>query len=238
MADIVTGTVSGQVDMTGVLNNFSDMRREAAMDANTTNTETMKGFDRINADVLMSAGQVRTESAAHAAEIVKEGLKGDYVTQKSISEAERAASTQIDMMEDVMISQFTQIGRDTADLRAQVTHTLYAVGVNADRTSKDAQIAVLQNTIEGQKNTAYLSDRITNDGEKTRLLMAGLSNDDLNRRLIERNAMIVEGRGDHRFYGLSNQINALQSQFQAAAQKTVNFGTMGANTQASTNNVA
>ena len=72
--------------------------------------------------------------------------------------------------------------------------------------------------------------------------------DELNRLLGERNAEIIEQRGDSRYYkdgmqnvqtnALSSQINALHSQFQAATQGTVNFGTMSgsAGTSSSTNN--
>ena len=51
-----------------------------------------------------------------------------------------------------------------------------------------------KNTIEGQKNTSYLSDKIGLEGDRTRSLINELQTQDLNRRLIERNTEI-ERRG-------------------------------------------
>lgn len=184
---------------------------------------------------------IRREAVEHTNEIIKEGIKGDYETQRALNSVERAQSNQIDMVEDVMNSQFMTVARDTADLRAQVTHAI----ANAD---KAAEINSLRGIIEGQKNTTYLSDKITADGEKTRALINELKYHDLNRDLIERNALLAEERWGHRYWrgafdqnqfaAVSNQVQALNSQFQNSRQGMVNFGTQAGVGQTSTTNQA
>lgn len=191
MADIVTGTVSGTVDMTSLLQG-----QAALLDA--TKTAAWANSDRTGTE----ADRVVAQDTAY------------FI-------ANQTARTQSDK----------EVARSQAWTEATM-NTGFA------KIASDQQLAtaILQGTVNTGNMTTLAA--LIQDGASTRMLMNQLHADDLNRKLIERNAEIVEARGDHRFYGLSNQINALHSQFQAAAQKTVNFGTMGANTQSSTNNVA
>lgn len=216
----------------------------AAAPVNSQNNNKKEETKMADVDTLMLSGEhsaIRREAAEHTNEIVKEGLKGDYATQRAIGDVERAQSNQIDMMEDVMNAQFITVGRDTADLRAQVTHAI----ANAD---KAAEINALRTQIEGQRNTTYLSDKITADGERTRALINDLKYNDLNRALVERNAELVEERWGRRHFrgvaeqgqwaALNTQLQAFGSQLQETRQGMVNFGTMaGVGQTSSSNNV-
>lgn len=207
------------------------------------------------------AHDLSKQMGADTNEIVKEGLKGDYNTLGAIkdsrfetvsrveSNADRLERSVGDIHKDAM-DRFYSIGRDTMDLRAQVTALGSQVRADSQISALQTEKAVLQNTIEGQKNTQYLSDKITSDGEKTRALLNDLKYHDLSRGLVERNAEIVElaSEGRHwrhkaeqnQFAGqwaaLQSQIQAFASQLQETRQGMVNFGTMAGVGQTSTSN--
>ena len=172
-------------------------------------------------------------------EVVKEGLKGDYTTQKGIYDATANLSQQIDRIDDTTMAQFFTVARDTADLRAQVAQAI----ATAD---KAAEMNALKVQLDAAKNTTYLSDKIGGDGEKTRALLIDFRDRELNRLLIERNAEIVDERHHGRFWrgnydnaqyaALTSQLNAFQSQLQETRQGMVNFGTMAGVGQSSTSN--
>jgi predicted glutamine amidotransferase len=148
----------------------------------------------------------------------------------------------------VVSDRFFAVGRDLADLRqGQAT------------ISKDIELNALKGVIEGQKNTQYLSDKIGDDGEKTRALINDLKFHDLNRSLVERNTELVnceQDRGRYRdrywdtrqdqfgaqFAALQNQLQSLNQNFNSQLSETrqgmVNFGTMaGVGQTSSANNV-
>jgi len=240
MADIVTGTVSGQVDMTSVQAQLSDIRREAEVAAGVANLENMKGFDRVNSDVLKSAWQTTdaTKDARHD------------VTDAVASQA-ALLSRQIDAIDDTLSASVNQVSRDVTDNRAQISAIGYQIRDGFFSAGKDSEINALKTQVDAAKNTTYLSDKIGGEGEKTRLLINELQSNDLNRMLIERNALLAEAYADGRhardrvdmgqFAAVNSQIQALHSQLstQLATQGTVNFGSMSGNAgrNTSTNNV-
>jgi hypothetical protein len=202
---------------------------------------------------------IRKEAVDHTNETIKEGLKGDYATLGAIKDTRHDISDLIGSNSDrleqgitvhntAMQDRMFTVARDTADLKALVGQTLYAVDAAADRTAKESQIAVLQNTIEGQKNTAYLSDKIGVEGDRTRALLNELQTQDLNRKLIERNTEIIEERAEGRhwrgrfdqgqFANLQNQIQNFGSQIAETRQGMTNFGTQLGVGQTSTSNNA
>lgn len=203
-------------------------------------TGTVSGYVNNQVDSIQaSVSDVRREAAEHTNEIVRETVKG-------LNNVERAQSTQIDMMEDVMNAQFGVVARDGADLRAQVVALGYQVRDGFASAAKDSEINSLKNQVELAKQTTYLSDKIDADGEKTRGLINDLKYNDLNRELIERNAALVEERGYGRHWrgnfdqaqwaALNSQLQAFQSQLATSTQGMVNFGTQAGVGQTSTNN--
>lgn len=200
-------------------------------------------------DTLMLSREhsdIRREAAEHTNEIVKEGLKGDYATQGGIKDARFDINTRIGSLMDNVDNRFFDTGRDLSDLRAQVVSAQQANLAGFAGAAKDAEISALKTQVELAKQTTYLSDKIEAEGEKTRALISGINSDDLNRRLIERNAEIVEERHHARHWrghfdqgqwqALNSQLQAFQSQLQETRQGMVNFGTMAGVGQTSTSN--
>lgn len=199
-------------------------------------------------DTAMLAEQhsdIRREAAEHTNEIVKEGLKGDYNTQGAIKDSRFDTNNRIGALQSNVDDRFFTVARDTADLRAQVVQAI-------DTVKMATEMASLKGIIEGQKNTTYLSDKITADGEKTRALLNDLKYHDLNRALVERNTELLEERnwGRHWYHGanqaqfgqqfaqLQSQMQNFNSQLSETRQGMVNFGTMaGVGQTSSANNL-
>ena len=181
--------------------------------------------------------------------IITEGLKGDYATQKTITESTSQTSNQMDMFEDVTNANFMTVARDTQDIRAQIISAQQALVTGFLGVTKDTEINALKTQAALNQQSVYLSDKIDRDGEKTRELINDLKTQDLNRMLIERNAEIVEERGERRHYkyaaeqgqwaALQSQIQAFGSQLGEARASMVNFGTqLGVGQRATSNNVS
>lgn len=200
---------------------------------------------------------IRREAAEHTNEIVKEGLKGDYATQGAIKDARfdinsrvsdstARISADVDRNADRLDTRFFDVARDTQDIRAQIISAQQAMVAGFMGSAKDAEINALKTQIELSKQSTYLSDKIDNDGEKTRALINGLKEQELNRMLIERNTWLAEERGyghhwrhgydQAQFASLNSQLQAFQSQLQETRQGMVNFGTMRGVDQTSTSN--
>jgi hypothetical protein len=212
-------------------------------------------------DTAMLAAQhadIRKEAVENTAavrrDVLFEGQEGVMTTKDArhdvISATENQADRVVDRViesRDVMNNRFFDVGRDTADLKAQVVQTLSEIRLVGANTAKDTEIAVLKNTIEGEKNTRYLADKIESENDKTRALINDLKYGDLNRELIERNSLLVEERFGRRWYrdqgqfqsqfaALQQQVQAFNSQLQETRQGMVNFGTMAGVGQTSTSN--
>lgn len=159
--------------------------------------------------------------------------------------ADRLQSDIIGAQDNVLNRLFT-MGRDTMDLRAQVTAVGYQVRDGFTAASKDAEINALKTQIELAKQSTYLSDKIDGQAEKTRELINSLNDAGLNRQLVERNTELVAALDDGRFWrgrydqgqwqALNSQLQAFQSQLQETRQGMVNFGTMAGVGQTSTSN--
>ena len=147
---------------------------------------------------------------------------------------------------------FHTLTRDTADLRAQVTGVGMQIRDSANYTTLAMEKNALQGMLDGQRNTQFLAEKISNDGEKTRSLINDLKYHDLNRALVERNAELMEERhwGRHwwshglqnqnaaQFASLQSQVQAIGSQLASTSQSLVNLGVMtGSSQSSSTNNI-
>ena len=134
------------------------------------------------------------------------------------------------------------------DLRAQIIAQQQQLVAGFSGVSKDTEISALKTQAEIAKQSTYLSDKIDSQAEQTRALINDLKTQDLNRMLIERNAEIVEERGERRHYrhgaeqaqwaSLQSQIQNFASQLGEARASMVNFGLMaGVGQSATSNNV-
>ena len=132
MADIITGTVTGSVDNTKdlILSGVADLRRELANESTGIQLENMKGFDRVNADVLRSAASGTLENmkgfdrvnadilrtgadgrysgAQNTSEIIKEGLKESFAARGDIKDTRYDIASRIEQGTDRVTDQSTQ----------------------------------------------------------------------------------------------------------------------------------
>jgi len=221
------------------------------------------GQGDIRAEQAENFGHTRRDIQGTAADLSRQMGDGFCKTDNTVmQEGQAAISATKDARFDIA-ERITNSGDRVSDrmmeLRGlvgqrfhEVSHDLATVKQGQATLAKDVELNALKTQIEGQKNTQYLSDKITIDGEKTRGLINDLKYHDLNRSLVERNAELVECEADRRHwrhradqsqYGaqwaqLQSQVQAFQSQLQETRQGLVNFGTMAGNAgqQSSTSN--
>lgn len=264
MADIVTGTVTGQLDNSALHQDHADIRRENAQseahvrrDVHATSSDARREAAEIGSDI-------RRETAKEASDVI------DVVKTAGWANADRTG-TEADRI----------VQQDTAYFIAGQQYAFQnAAATAALKASTDLQFASLLNSIstqgalgqaatalEGAKTAAavalagekqaaaaalaqaLIGQQIVQDGASTRALINELKMEQLNRELIERNSALVEARCDARhwqggynnsqFAAVTSQLNAFQSQLQEVRQGTVNFGTMSGNAgrNTSTNNI-
>lgn len=219
MADIVTGTVSGQVDMTQTHNGISDIRREQAVVGGGI-------VDAVKTAGWHNSDRTGTEADRIVAQDTAYFISGQ---QQNFNMA-----TQVAAMKASSDSQFAMT---LASLQTAAAAGVAATALEGAKTAGNIAASTAQ--------LAALTVREAND---TRALINALNNDALNRQLIERNAEIVAERdrghywhgqyGAGQFAAVSSQLNALGSQLQETRQGMVNFGSMTGVGQTSTSNNA
>jgi hypothetical protein len=228
MADIVTGTVTGQLDNTALLQDHADIRREAAFNTADIRRDTAKEasdiIDSVKTSGWANSDRTGTEADRVVAQDTAYFIAGQqYAFQNATAVAALKAST------DMSFAQ------------------------TAAAIAASSQLAMAATALEGARSAAasalgqaMIGKDVLTDGEKTRALINSLKMDELNRMLTERNAEIVENRCDGRYWhgqysnsqqaNLVSQVNALNSQFAETRQGMVNFGTMSGVGQSSTSN--
>jgi hypothetical protein len=241
----------------------SDIRLEAADQTGTIRREAATQIGNSRVEAATQNGTARYEAAMQTNEIVKEGLKESFAARGDIKDTRYDLFTRINDAEKTITStahadfhaaqnHMITLSRESADNRAQILGLGYQVRDGFVAAVKDNEINALKTQVEIAKQSTYLSDKINQDGDKTRALVASLKEAELNRLLIERNSEIVEERHGRRHYQHENDFNrsqgqwaAVHSQLQAfgsTLQDTrnglYNFGTMGpgSGTQTSTSN--
>lgn len=192
-------------------------------------TGTTTGFvNNLPDNTFNAISDVRREAAEHTNEIVRESLKGDYNTASSVKDARFDINSRVEGVHQSMSDRFFAIGRDLADVRAQLVQAIQSSANASEINALKTQLAIKE------------------DGEKTRAVIAANNNEALNRMLIERNAEIVEERHHARHWrghydqgqwaALNSQLQAFQSSLAETRQGMVNFGTMAGVGQTSTTN--
>ena len=217
MASITTGTVTGEVDVTSLLKDHSDIRQEIADEGRTT-------VDAVKTAAWHNSDRTGTE----ADRIVNQATQQFIAAQQYAFEAARdvaALKSATDM--------------HFASLASEIK-TQGALG-QAASALESAKVAAAVALGQAQIERAMLAD-----GNETRRLINELKYGDLNRALIERNAELVEERHYARhwrggfdqaqFAAINSQLQAFQSQLQETRQGMVNFGTMAGVGQSSTSN--
>jgi hypothetical protein len=186
-----------------------------------------------------------------------------YNTRGDIKDSRHDVMKEVDRTSDRISDQNTQYYIASQQNANEAARDLASLKVltdaNAARITSEIQAAIAASAaataLESQKvatavalGQATLSKELMMDGNETRRLINELKTQDLNRMLIERNAEIVEERGERRHYrhaadqgqwaALQSQIQAFGSQLSDARNSMVNFGTqLGVGQRATSNNV-
>lgn len=212
-------------------------------------TGTTTGFvSNVPEMTLAEVSDSRKEAVDNTNEIVREGLKTEAAVRSDVKDTRYDINTRIADQTAQITDRFFQIGRDTSDLMAQVAENRRAIDLSNSALSGKLETAILQNTIEGQKNTMYLGDKIAAENDRTRALINDLKYHDLNRALVERNSELIEERwgrrhwrdfaGQSQFAALQSQVQAFGSQLNDTRNSMVNFGTqLGVGQRSTSNNV-
>jgi hypothetical protein len=239
MADIVTGTVTGQLDTTSLMQDHADIRREGSEHASD-----------IRRDVYGTSADIRRETAKEASDL-NDSIKtaGWANSDRTGTEADRVVAQDTAYFiagQQYAFSNATALAALKASTDQQFAATQAAIALAAQQTSAAATLAGSKAEAATALGQALIGQQIVADGNATRALVNGLKMDELNRMLSERNAEIVESRGDSRhwqgqysngqFAQLTSQVNALNSQLTETRQGMVNFGTMSGVGQSTTAN--
>ena len=239
MADIVTGTVSGSVDMSGVLGEAADTRVEGFEQTSDIRRDIVERAHDVSAAVK-DAGWANSDRTGTEADRVVGQSTAYYIASQSQNFQNATA------LAALKASQDAGFARAQADTQIASMQAVAAAQLEAAKTTGMLSLDAAKNTAALSLGQANLGAQIAADGAVTRALIQNLNREDLNRELIERNALIVEERGNGRFWqhghnagqfqAVQSQLQAFQSQLQETRQGMVNFGTMAGVGQTSTSN--
>lgn len=239
MADIVTGTTTGQVNLSAVHQDHADIRHEAATtEANVRRDIASVGADSAYQNATQHGGIVDAVKTAGWHNSDRTGTEADRVVGQST--AYFIAQQQNDFLNA------TNLAGLKASTDASAAAMLSAIALSAERATAASALEAAKTSAALAIGHAVIGQQIMQDGEKTRALLNDRQVETLNRELIERNAALVESRGYGRYWEgqfgnsqfsqLSSQVNALNSQMTETRQGMVNFGTMAGVGQSSTSN--
>jgi hypothetical protein len=230
MAEIVTGTVTGIVDTSGLTRDIADVRRETALEAGDIRRD-VANEGRHTSDVVNSASNVGQRDASSF--FIAEQLSATQ-TAKEIARSQAWTEAKID-----------------ANFQATTGQINLASAVTSGVTQLEA--AKLQGAMALQHGVLTL--QIAQDGATTRALINGARIDELRDVAANRYTKIVELEGDRKhcdrdydrlshsmqqnqWASLQNQLQAMNSDLQSTRQSVISFGTGSATGGATTSNIA
>jgi hypothetical protein len=250
MADIVTGTVTGQLDETANLQGQADIRRESQQSEANIRRDVAFESGAIRATTLASGSDIRRETAKEAADtndIVKTAAWAN--SDRTGTEADRVVAQDTAYFiaqQQYAFNNATAVAALKAGTDMQFANTLSAINSAAQNGQAATALEGAKNAAATQLASALLGQQIVADGNATRALVNELKMEQLNRELIERNAALVSERdrcgywqnqhGNSQFAAVNSALQAFQSQLQETRQGMVNFGSMSGVGQTTTSN--
>ena len=181
MADIVTGTVTGQVDVTSLLMGQSDIRRETAAEISDVRREQAVESAVVSANVKEAGWQSLNKTAEVA----------DRITDQDT--AYFIAGQQVNFQNA------TALAALTASNNANFNQTLAAIQLAATQTSAAATLAGSQSAAASALAAAQTQQMVIQDGAATRALINSQKVDDLRfgQLLAEQGGRFVRGSQEH-----------------------------------------
>lgn len=145
-------------------------------------THTLRGdikdsrFETINAigsvgdrlhDTLIDGTRNVSDRVENNADRIHASIQeSNFNLSSRVENAQDRNAKDISELRGNMSDRFMSLGRDTSDLRAQVTSLGFQMRDSANYTTLAMEKNALQGVIEGQRNTQFLAEKIANDGEK------------------------------------------------------------------------
>jgi len=187
MADIVTGTVTGQLDTSMLMSEFSNVRRENATEAGDVRRELAVETGGVRREVAKEASDSRTASAREAFD----------VNDRVGSEADRVVAQDTAYFiagQGQSFSNATALASLTASTNANFNQTLAAIQLAASQTSAAATLAAAQSQAANALGQALIGQQIVSDGNSTRALINNQTIDELRFKNLD---MSNRHHGDH-----------------------------------------
>jgi hypothetical protein len=212
MADIVTGTVTGQLDTSDLVRDHADIRREQEAIGSNIRRETAKEASDITDTVKTSAWMNSDRTGSEADRVVQQGT-AYFIAQQQNDFSNATALAAL---------------KANSDLNFQATQA--AIGLAAEKNAAATALAA-----------AATQMLVTQEAVKGREMAEKNVIDDLRQRLdheYRRAHGFEAGYYNAQSNQMNSAINALNSQVAETRQGVVNFGSMTGNAgrQQSTNN--
>lgn len=238
MADIVTGTVTGMVDVSGLVRDSADIRRETALEAGEVRRDVVREAFAV-ANQVHAASDVGQRDAAYNASV------GQRDSAFNSAEAARDASNYF--IADV--AQQTQLGKEITRSQAWTEAKIDAGFIKvAGDTQLAAAISQGVTKLEAARTNGamalqhgVLTLQVAEQGALTRSMLQANVIADLRAKSEERYMKIVELEGDRKhcdrdydrlnqsiqhsqFQNFQTQLQLMNSDIQATRQGVINFG--------------
>jgi len=226
MAEIVTGTVTGIVDTSGITRDIADVRRETALESGDVRRD-IAADGRHTSDIINAASSAaaRDASAFYIADVA---TQNQFATASARSQAWTEAKVD---------AGFIKVDSDTA-LASQIVQGQIALQAEVTRGAMALQHGVL--TLQVAEQAAM-----------TRSMLQANEIANLRSKSEERYTKLVELEGDRKhcdrdyqrldrsmqqnqWASLQSQLQAFNSDLQSTRQGVINLGTMGNNTPTAT----
>ena len=167
MADIVTGTVSGQVDVTQLLMGQADIRREQEQIGSDIRREAALEAGGV-VDAVKTAGWANSDATVANADRVVAQDTAYFIAGQSQN-----------------FSNATALAALTATTNSNFNQTLAAIQLAASQTSAAATLAAAQSQAANALGQALIGQQIVSDGNQTRALINSQTIDELRFRNLE-----------------------------------------------------
>jgi hypothetical protein len=216
MSEIVTGTVTGIVDTSGITRDIADARRETALEAGD-----------VRRDIQAESHRVSEEASRDASNFYIAETAAQTQTAKEIARSQAWTEAKID-------AGFVKVAGDTA-LASQIVQGSIALQGEVTRGAMALQHGVLTLQIANEANAtraliqANLIDDLRAKSEERNNVIIEMRGD--HRHLERECGNLRHSMQANQFASLQTQLQMMGSDLQAARQGVVNLGTMTGTTQ-------
>jgi hypothetical protein len=238
MADIVTGTVTGMVDVSGLVRDSADIRREQALESGDVRRDVVREAFAVANQVHQASDVGQRDSAFNASVAARDAsFHGAEAARDASAYYIADVATQNQLAKEMTRSQAWTEAKVDAGFIKVAGDTQLAAAISQGITKLEA---ARSNGLNGLAHAA-LGLQIAEQGALTRSLLQANTIADLREKAEERYMKIVELEGDRKhcdrdydrlntsiqhsqFQNLQTQLQMMNSDLQTTKQGVVNFG--------------